>query len=72
MTDINTVDQITSKVKQFGLILQQTKLVNEFDRDFALLASQQHNAPIKVIVKSVDKLYLNLNKLLLLLLGIIT
>ena len=39
MTDINTVDQITSVVDLFGPILQQTVLLNEFDREFAPLAA---------------------------------
>ena len=54
MTDINTVDQITSEVDLFALILQQTVLLNEFDRKFARLESRQEGAPIKFIVKGAD------------------
>ena len=41
MTDINTVDKITSEVDLLGSILQQTVLLNEFVREFAPLASLQ-------------------------------
>ena len=54
MTDINTVDQITSEVDLFGPILQQTVLLNEFDREFAPLASLQEGAPIEFMVKGAD------------------
>ena len=67
MTDINTVDQITSEVDLFGPILQQTVLLNEFAREFARLASLQQGAPIEFMVKGADKLYLDLNESLLLL-----
>ena len=67
MTDINTVDQITSEVDLFGLILQQTMLLIEFNREFAPLASLQHGAPIEFIIKGADNLYLDLNESLLLL-----
>ena len=67
MTDINTVDQITSEVDLFGLILQQTMLLIEFNREFAPLASLQHGAPIEFIIKGADNPYLDLNESLLLL-----
>ena len=67
MTDINTVDQITSEVDLFGPILQQTVLLNEFDREFAPLASLQEGAPIEFMVKGADQLYLDLNESSLLL-----
>ena len=50
MTEINTVDQITSEVYLFGPILQQTVLLNKFDSEFAPLASLQQSAPIEFTV----------------------
>ena len=67
MNDINTVDQITSEVDLFNPILQQTVLLNKFDREFAPLASLRQGAPIKFMVKGADNLYLDLNESLLLL-----
>ena len=61
MTDINTVDQITSEIDLFGPILQQTVLINEFDRKFAPFTSLQQGGPIEFIVNGADNLYLNLN-----------
>ena len=66
MTDINTVDKITSEVDLFGPILQQTVLLKEFDREFAPLATLQQGAPIEFMVKGADQLYLDLNESLLL------
>ena len=66
MTDINTVDQITSELDLFGPILQQTVLLNQFDREFAQLASLQQGAPIEFMVTNVDQLYLDLNESMLL------
>ena len=60
MTDINTVNQLTSEVDLFGPILQQTVLLNKFDCEFAPLASLQQGAPIEFMVKGADQLYLNL------------
>ena len=62
MTDINTVDQITSEVDLLAPILQQTILLNKFDREFAPLASLQEGAPIQFMVKGADQLYLDLNE----------
>ena len=41
-------------------------LLNEFDREFAPLASLQQGAPIELMVKGADQLYLDLNESLLL------
>ena len=62
MTDINTVDQLTSEVDLFAPILQHTVLLNEFDREFAPLASLQEGAPIEFMVKGADQLYMDLNE----------
>ena len=62
MTDIKTVDKITSEVDLFAPILLQTILLNEFDREFAPLASLQEDAPIEFMVTGADQLYLDLNE----------
>ena len=67
MSAVETVDQITSEIDLFGPILQQTVLLNEFDREFAPLASLQQGAPIEFMVKGADQLYLDLNETVLLL-----
>ena len=51
MTEVNTIDQITSEVDLFGPILQQTVLLNEFDREYAPLARLQQGAPIELWLK---------------------
>ena len=66
MTDINTVDQITSEFNLFGPILMQKVLINDFNREFAPLASLQQGAPIEFMVKGAYQLYLDLNESLLL------
>ena len=66
MIDISTVDQITSEVDLVGPILQQTVLLNKFDHEFAPLTSLQQGAPIELMVKGADQLYLDLNESLLL------
>ena len=66
MTEIYTVDQITSEVDLFSPILQQTVLLNEFDRKFAPLASLQQGASIEFMVKGADQLYLDLSESFLL------
>jgi len=62
MSDSNTVDQITSEVDLFGPIMQQSVLLNEFDREYAPLASLQQGAPIEFMVKGADQLYIDLNE----------
>ena len=54
MTDINTVNHITSEADLFGPILRQTVLLNKFDREFAPLANLQQGAPIEFMVKGAD------------------
>ena len=43
---METAEQITSEVDLFGLIMQQNFLLNEFNREFAPLASLAEGAPI--------------------------
>ena len=59
---VETAEAITSKVDLFSPILQQTFLLNEFNREFAPLASLQQGALIEFFVKGADQLYLDLNK----------
>ena len=60
-TGLETAEQITSEVDLFGPIMQQNFLLNEFNREFAPLASLAEGAPIEFLVKGADQLYLDLN-----------
>jgi len=66
--DMNTVDQITSETDLFGPIMQQTVLLNEFDREYLPLATLQQGAPVEFMIKGADQLYLDLNESLFLVL----
>ena len=57
----DAVEQITDEVDLLGPILQQSILLNEFDREYAPLASIQAGVPIEFLVKGADQLYLDLN-----------
>ena len=53
--------EISSEVDLFGSIMQQNIIENEFNREYASLATIQHGAPIKFMVKRTNDLYLELN-----------
>ena len=53
--------EITSEVDRFGSIMQQNIIENEFNREYNLLATIQHGAPIEFMVKGSNDLYLDLN-----------
>ena len=52
---------ITSEVDLFGSIMQQNVIENEFNWEYAKLATIQPIAPIEFTVNSANDLYLNLN-----------
>ena len=54
-------EQITSEVDLFGSILQQNVIENEFNREYASLATIQPRMAIEFTVKGANDLYLNLN-----------
>ena len=58
---VETAEQITNEVDLFAPIMQQSYLLNEFNREYAPLASLQSGAPIEFIVKGADQLYMDLN-----------
>ena len=68
----DVTEEITSKVDLFGSIMQQNIIENEFNREYASLATIQHGAPIKFMVKGSNDLYLDLNNLRLHVLAKIT
>ena len=51
-TALDTAEQITSEVDLFGPIMQQNFLLNEFNREFAPLASFAEGAPIEFSSKA--------------------
>jgi len=60
-TSLETGEQVTGEVDLFGPIMQQNFLLNEFNRQFAPIASLAEGAPIEFLVKGADQLYLDLN-----------
>lgn len=58
---VKTMEQITSEVDLLSPIVQLTCILNQFNREFVLLASIQPDAPIQFIFKWADQLYLDLN-----------
>ena len=58
---IEPTEQIANEVDLFGTIMQQNIIENEFNREYAPLATIQHNAPIEFMVKNAKDLYLDLN-----------
>ena len=58
---LETAEQVTGEVDLFGPIMQQNFLLNEFNRQFAPIASLADGAPIEFLVKGADQLYLDLN-----------
>ena len=49
-TGLDTAEQITSEMDLFGPIMQQNFLLNEFNCEFAPLASIAEGAPIMFLV----------------------
>ena len=54
-------EQITSEVDLFGSMTQQNVIENEFNREYALLATIQPGVAIEFTVKGANDLYLDLN-----------
>ena len=57
----DVTDEITSEVDLFGSIMQLNIIENEFNREYAPLASIQPSAAIKFRVTGSNELYLDLN-----------
>ena len=57
----DVTEQITSEVDLFGSIMQQNVIENEFNREYAPLATIQLGMAIEFTVKSANDLYLDLN-----------
>ena len=57
----DVTEQITSEVDLFGSIMQKNVIKNEFNREYALLATIQPGMAIEFTVKSANDLYLDLN-----------
>ena len=53
-------EDITSEVDLFDSIMQQNIIENEFNLEYASLATIQHGAPIEFMVKGSNELYLDL------------
>ena len=58
----NVAQQMTIEVNLFGLMMQQNVIDNEFNRDYAPLATIQPGVAIEFSVKGANDLYLKLNK----------
>ena len=54
-------EQITSEVDQFGSLMQQNVIENEFNREYAPLATIQQVVAIEFTVKGANDLNLDLN-----------
>ena len=59
----DVTEQITSEVDQFGSIMQHNVIENDFNSEYAPLATIQPGMPIQFTVKSVNDFYLDLNNL---------
>ena len=57
----DVTEQIPSEVDLFGSIMQQNVIENEFNREYAPLATIQQGVAIKITVKGANDLYLDLN-----------
>ena len=57
----DVTEQIIIEVNLFGSIMQQNVIENEFNREYALLATIQLGLAIEFTVKSANDLYLDLN-----------
>ena len=54
-------EEITSELDLFGSIIQQNIIENEFNREYAPLATIQHGEPIEFMVTGSNDLYLDQN-----------
>ena len=54
-------EEITSEEDLFGSIMQQNIIENEFNRNYAPLATIHHGAPFTFMVTESNDLYLDLN-----------
>ena len=54
-------EQLSSEVDLFGSMMLQNVIENEFNREYAPLATIQPNVAIEFTVKGANKLYLDLN-----------
>ena len=57
----DVTEQMTSEVDLFVSILQQNVIENEFNREYAPLATIQQGVAIEFTVKGANDLYLDLN-----------
>ena len=57
----DVTEQITSEVGLFGSMMQQNVIENEFNREFAPLATIQQGVAIEFTVKGANDLCLDLN-----------
>ena len=57
----DVTEQITSEVDLFGSIMQQNVIENDFNREYAPLATIQPGMANEFTVKSANDLYLDLN-----------
>ena len=57
----DVTEQITIEVDLFGSIMQQNVIENEFNREYAPLATIQPGMAIEFTVKGANDLYLDLN-----------
>ena len=57
----DVTEQITSEVDLFGSIMQQNVIENEFNREYAPLATIQPGMAIDFTVRSANDIYLDLN-----------
>ena len=57
----DVTEQITSEVDLFGSIMQQNVIENEFNREYAPLATIQPGVAIEFTDKGANNLYLDLN-----------
>ena len=57
----DVTEQITSEVNLFGSMMQQNVIKNEFNREYASLATIQPGVAIEFTVKGANDLYLDLN-----------
>ena len=61
----DVTEQISSEVDLFGSIMQQNVIENEFNSEYALLATIQPGTAVEFAVKSTNDLYLDLTNSLL-------
>ena len=57
----DVTEQMTNEIDLYGSIMQQNVIENEFNREYAPLATIQPGMAIEFTVKSANHLYLDLN-----------